>query len=1131
MPVKDEMDANASTNTSANTSPSATNNSNTSATSTNSNTSQYFPLHRPERDVNPKPNFPDLETQTLRYWNTHDTFKKSIENRPAGRNGDNEFVFYDGPPFANGLPHYGHLLTGYVKDLVGRYQTMAGHRVERRFGWDTHGLPAELEAERELGIEDKSEIEGPNGIGIKEFNDACQTSVLKYTKEWQEYVTRQARWVDFDNDYKTLDPSYMESVIWAFKTLYDKGLIYEGYRVLPYCWNDETPLSNHELGMDDVYQERVDQTATVGVRLLDEVGNPTGELALIWTTTPWTLPSNLAIAVGEDIDYVVLQPTNGALADEKIIIAKVLAPSYADELGLDDTQLDEAIQAITVAEYKGSQLVGRRYAPIFPFFANRPASEAPGANAFQIIAGDFVTTDGGTGLVHLAPAFGEDDMLVCRAAGIHAVVPVGADGKFTVEVPDYVGVQVFDSNKLVLANLREHSGPIASLPPKQRPVLVAQKSYAHSYPHCWRCRQPLIYRAMSSWFVEVTKIRDRLVELNQQINWVPSHLKDGQFGNWLAGARDWSISRTRFWGAPIPVWKSDNPAHPRVDVYGSYAELERDFGKVENLHRPYVDQLTRPNPDDPTGKSTMRRVPDVLDCWFESGSMPFAQVHYPFENREWFDNHYPGDFIVEYIGQTRGWFYTLHVLATALFDRPAFRNCLSHGIVLGNDGRKMSKSLRNYPDVFGVFNTYGSDAMRWLLMSSSVIRGGNLIVSENGVRDAVRQILLPLWNTYYFVTLYANACHGGHGLQLHRLDQATEQKRIAALPEMDRYLLARTKQVCDQAKFNFDAYNLPGVAEVLRDHLDVLTNWYVRTQRQRFWDEDQSAFDTLYTALLDFVEASAPLLPLVTEEIWRGLTGGESVHLQDYPVLPTSFQDSELVQQMDQVREIVSAAHSLRKTNKLRVRQPLSNLIVVCEQAAEMNHFADLIASEVNVKHVQMQLPLHSDFRVHPEVSLNPKEFAPEVRKLTSTLFKAQKSGEWHLDGDRLVFPNVQLEGQPVVLEAGQFQASTRVEAEAGQVAQVLTDGTFVVLDTNLTPELENEGYARDLIRLIQDARKNANLHVTDRIHLELTVPSERKQAVHEQLHIIKQETLSSMVTLHTGAELQIQVGKIDHEE
>lgn len=1081
-------------------------------------TQQHFPLHRPDSDVAAKPSLPKVEEETLAYWKAEDIFHRSVKARPAGEKGSNEFVFYDGPPFANGLPHYGHLLTGYVKDVVGRYQTMRGHHVERRFGWDTHGLPAELEAERELGIEDKSQIEGPGGMGVGAFNKACRFSVLKFTREWEDYITRQARWVDFDNDYKTLDPDYMESVIWAFKTLHDKGYIYEGHRVLPYCWNDETPLSNHELKMDDdVYQDRTDQTATVGVHLLDDSGEPTGELALIWTTTAWTLPSNLAIAAGPEIEYVEVVPTEGELAGKRVILGKARLEAYAKELG------SENPEELVVRTFLGSELAGRRYQPIFPYFASRADDEAPGAAAFHILNADYVTTEDGTGLVHLAPAFGEDDMLACQAAGIKPVVPVDDGGKFDSQVPDYEGTQIFDANRLILADLREGTGPLAAIPVSRRAVLVKQASYQHSYPHCWRCRQPLIYRAVSSWFVEVTKFRDRMVELNQEINWVPSHLKDGQFGKWLEGARDWSISRNRFWGCPIPVWKSDDPQYPRIDVYGSLEQLEADFGvAVTDLHRPTIDDLVRPNPDDPTGKSMMRRVPEVLDCWFESGSMPFAQVHYPFENADWFENHYPGDFIVEYIGQTRGWFYTLHVLATALFDRPAFRNAVSHGIVLGDDGRKMSKSLRNYPDVNGVFDTYGSDAMRWFLMSSTVVRGGNLIVTEDGIRDAVRQVLLPLWNTYYFLALYANACNGAAGITCNRLEGAAE---TADLTQMDRYLLARTHKVVSRMEEALALYDIPGATALLREHLDVVTNWYVRTSRDRFWDEEQSAFDTLYTALVTLVEAAAPLLPLLAEEIWRGLTGGVSVHLVDYPKPPAAWVDEQLVAAMDEVRAIVSAAHSLRKTNNARVRQPLQSLEVVSEDAQNLQQFASLIGQEVNVKDVRVITPAQSSFKVAQEVALNPKAFPKELRPKTSALFAAQKSGQWQVEADGTVtFPGVEVDGQPVNLSGDQVKLSTVVAAEGDEVATVLDSGAFVVLDIAITPELEAEGYARDAIRQIQDARKQADLHVTDRIELRLLVPETHLEAIRTHREMIAAETLATTIDIATGENKDLEV-------
>ena len=1086
----------------------------------------HYPLHR-EGSVEASPNFPELERRVLAFWEEDGTFQASVDKRPAGPEGSNEFVFYDGPPFANGLPHYGHLLTGYVKDVVGRYQTMRGRRVERRFGWDTHGLPAELEAERILGVTDKSQIEGEGGIGIQAFNDAARAGVLTYTKEWRDYVTRQARWVDFDHDYKTLDTTFMESVIWAFKTMYDKGYIYEGFRVLPYCWNDETPLTNHELKMDDeIYQDRTDQTVTVGLRLEEPVrdGATTPELILIWTTTPWTLPSNSAVAVGPDVDYAVVRVPGEAgspVAGQDVIVAEALLASYAKELG-------EAPEIL--ARLKGEDLVGRRYHPIFDYFDTpeaRAEGGTPGPRAWTILAADFVTTDDGTGLVHMAPAFGEDDMNACLEAGIGAVVPVDDAGRFTPAVPDYAGMQVFESNRRIIADLRDGTGPIARREPNRRAVLVRQASYRHSYPHCWRCRQPLIYKAVSSWFVKVTAFRDRMVELNQRITWVPEHVKDGIFGNWLAGARDWSISRSRFWGSPIPVWKSDDPAHPRIDVYGSLAEIERDFGRLPvgadgevDLHRPAIDGLVRPNPDDPTGRSTMRRVPDVLDTWFDSGAMPFAQVHYPFENREWFDEHYPGDFIVEYIGQTRGWFYTLHVMATALFDKPSFTNCVSHGIVLGDDGRKMSKSLRNYPDVAKVFEEYGSDAMRWFLMSSPVVRGGNLIVTEDGIRDAVRHVLLPLWNTYYFFTLYADAADKGAGYLAAPVDVA-DPDAVAALDVQDRYLLANTKDLVDALRAQLDAYEIAEATQTLRVYLDMLTNWYVRTSRDRFWNEDPAAFDTLYTALVAVSQAAAPLLPLLAEEMWRGLTGERSVHLADWPELPEAAADRYLVAQMDEVRDIVSAAHSLRKANRLRVRLPLRSLVVVTDR--DLEAFRGLIAAEVNVKDVRLESVESSGMTVTRELAVLPRELEPEQRKLTSKLFAAAREGAWEETEDGVL---LRLD-PPVRLREGQYTLTTLVQGEEGSVASVLPSGAYIALDTTLDPELEAEGYARDVIRAVQDARKAAGLHVADRISLTLQVPAEHVEAVRAHTDLIAAETLALETdVLAGGEELDVHVAR-----
>ncbi|WP_341828212.1 isoleucine--tRNA ligase [Trueperella pyogenes] len=1055
-------------------------------------TSRKYPLHRAESAV-ASPNFPKLEEDILAYWEKDDTFQASIDQRTG-----DEFVFYDGPPFANGLPHYGHLLTGYVKDVVARYQTQQGKKVDREFGWDTHGLPAELEAEKVLGIEDKSEIET---MGIEKFNDACRTSVLTYTKEWKEYVTRQARWVDFDNGYKTLDPTFMESVIWSFKTLWDKGLVYEGYRVLPYCWNDETPLSNHELKMDDdVYQDRQDQTVTVGLRL------ESGELALIWTTTPWTLPSNLAIAVGPEIDYVTVRPDSGPLAGEDVLLAKARLAAYARELG-EEPEI--------VAEYKGADLQGRKYYPIFDYYTRE--DDRPGPNAWQIRVADYVSTEDGTGLVHIAP-YGEDDMFVLAGAEIKVIETVDPAGKFFGNITDYAGLNVFDANRPIMNDLRDGTGSQERIDPAKRAVLVREQSYVHSYPHCWRCRKPLIYKPVTSWFVAVTQFRDRMVELNQRITWQPEHIKDGIFGNWLAGARDWSISRNRYWGTPIPVWKSDDPTYPRIDVYGSFAELERDFGRLPvgpdgepNLHRPYIDELTRPNPDDPTGKSTMRRIPDILDVWFDSGSMPYAQKHYPFENQDWFESHFPGDFIVEYIGQTRGWFYVMHALSTALFDRPAFTSCISHGIVLGNDGRKASKSLRNYPDPMEMYNKYGSDAVRWMLMSSPVLRGGNLVVSEESIREAMRHVILPLWNTWYFFALYAGTCNKGEGYVASPIN-VHDAAVLARLDVMDRYLLARTKLVADAVRTHLDDLDIPAATQEVRGFIDLLTNWYVRTSRDRFWNEDKVAFDTLYTALEALMRVAAPLLPLVAEEIWRGLTGERSVHMTDWPNWPAHVVDEGLVQVMDEVRDVVSHAHSLRKANSLRVRQPLRSLTVVT--GLDLAPFASLIASEVNVKEVKIQTAEESGLEVRKELTVLPRELDPSVRRFTSALFKAAREGAWVLEGGRarmLVDPEI-------VLEPGQFEATTAVEAAAGSVAEVLDSGAFVVLDTVLDEALEAEGYARDVVRVVQDQRKADGLHVADRIRLSLCVPDARVAAVEANLGMITSETLALEASVSGGA-------------
>ncbi len=1023
------------------------------------------------------PSFPELESEVLDYWERDGTFRASIERR----DGAPEYVFYDGPPFANGLPHYGHLLTGYVKDIVPRYRTMRGLKVERRFGWDTHGLPAELEVQRQLAITDKAQIEE---LGIEKFNEACRDSVLKYTNEWQAYVTRQARWVDFDNDYKTLDLGFMESVLWVFKQLWDKGLAYEGYRVLPYCWNDETPLSSHELRMDDdVYQSRQDPALTVGFRVAGdersrEEQTTAGELAgaylLVWTTTPWTLPSNQAVAVNPDVDYALVEADG-----RRVVLAHARLVAYARELGEEPTVL---------GTYSGRQLLGIRYLPPFPYFMDSP-------NAFQVLPADFVSTEDGTGIVHMSPAYGEDDMAVADAADIVAVTPVDSKGRFDATVPDYAGQHVFDANPQIIRDLKNQTGAAAT----NGALLLRHETYDHSYPHCWRCRNPLIYRAVSSWFVKVTEFRDRMVELNQQITWYPEYVKDGQFGKWLSGARDWSISRNRYWGTPIPVWTSDDPAYPRIDVYGSLDELERDFGvRPTNLHRPYIDELTRPNPDDPTSRATMRRIEDVFDVWFDSGSMPYGQVHYPFENQDWFDGvdsvdpdkqvdaHFPGDFIVEYIGQTRGWFYTLHVLATALFDKPAFRTCVSHGIVLGNDGQKMSKSLRNYPDVSEVFDRDGSDAMRWFLMASPILRGGNLMVTEQGIRDGVRQVLLPFWNAYSFLALYAP-------------EKGTWRTDSAHV--LDRYILAKLAALRDDLTASLDVCDISRACDELRQFTEALTNWYVRRSRSRFWEEDRDAIDTLHTVLEVTGRLAAPLLPLIAEVIWRGITGERSVHLTDWPAAGEVPADPNLVAAMDQVRDVCSAASSLRKAKKLRVRLPLPKLTVAVEDPDALRPFVELIADELNVKSVELSNDVDAFGRF--ELTVNARVAGPRLGKDVQAAIKAVKSGAG------VVNPDGTLTAGPATLLAEEY-SSKLVAAEPEWTASLPAGAGLVVLDGTVTPELEAEGWAKDRIRELQDLRKSTGLDVSDRIRVVIEVPAEREAWARTHAELIAGEILAT---------------------
>ncbi len=1017
-----------------------------------------------------RPDFPAIEHRILDVWKAAHSFRRSVEEL-ADRS---EYVFYDGPPFANGLPHHGHLLTGYVKDVVPRYQTMRGRMVERRFGWDCHGLPAEMETEKELGVSGRAAI---TEFGIEAFNARCRTSVLRYTAEWEKTVTRQARWVDFDHDYKTMDLSYMESVMWAFKTLYDKGLVYEAFRVVPYSWAAETPLSNFEIRLDDATRPRQDPAITVAFDLDPRPGDPGPMQLLAWTTTPWTLPSNLALTVGPDVEYAVVE-----LDGRYVVLGDAVLANYAAELG----------SARRYGTVTGRELIGRTYAPLFGYFRHR-------TDAFRVLGAAYVDTSEGTGVVHTAPGFGEDDQVTGEANGIPIgdAVPVDDQGRFTDVVTDWAGLNVFEANPLIIRHLKE-AGRV-----------LRHETIEHNYPHCWRTDQPIIYKAISSWYVKVTAIRDRLLALNQQINWVPGHVRDGRFGMWLEGARDWSISRNRFWGSPIPVWVSDDPAYPRIDVYGSLDDLERDFGvRPADLHRPFIDGLTRPNPDDPTGRSTMRRVAEVLDCWFESGSMPFAQVHYPFENKDWFESHFPADFIVEYINQTRGWFYTLHVLAGALFDRPAFQNVICHGILLAGDGNKLSKKLRNYTEPNEIFEKQGADALRWYLMSNPIVRGGDTRISDVGINDVVRQVLLPIWNAWSFFAMYANA------------DGLRATARTDSTDVLDRYILAKTRELVEGVGERMDAYDLPGACAEIATFIDALNNWYIRRSRDRFWapaaDVDRrvkaDAYDTLYTVLVTLCRVGAPFLPLVLDEVYRGLVGATdanarpvSVHLSGWPDAAALPADADLVRSMDRVRDVCSTALRLREDAGLRVRLPLASLTVAGSDASELALLTDLVADEVNVKSVRLtdNLAAHARFVLRP----NGKVLGPKLGGDVQKVFAAAKSGDW----SRLADGSVEVAGRTLV--EGDFDLA--LESPDGATAAALrSNDAVVVLDTVVTDDLAAEGLARDVVRVVQNARKDEGLVITDRIELWIDGDERVLAAVSAHQHYIAEQVLARSVHL-----------------
>lgn len=1005
----------------------------------------------------------EREQKIGEFWQREKIFQQSVKKREE--EGSPLFSFYDGPPFATGLPHYGHLLAGTIKDAVLRYKTMRGYWVPRRFGWDCHGLPVEHEIEKAFEL---STGEAIHQFGIGRFNEECRSIVLRYSEEWKTIVNRMGRWVDFDNLYRTMDLSFMESVWWAFKQLYEKGLIYEGYKVMPYSAKLGTPLSNFEAS--DNYKDVDDPAITIAFPLLSDPQTA----FLAWTTTPWTLVSHMALMVGPDIRYVKIR--NKVTSKQWILAEERLGAHFADPESYD-----------RVESFLGKDLIGLTYQPPFAYFKERADQ-----GAFRVILEDSVSVEEGTGIVHSAPAFGEVDFYACQRAGIDLVCPVDGNGRFTAEIPEYKGLFVKDADKEIIAKL------------KSAGILFSQATIHHRYPFCWRSDTPLIYKAVTTWFVAVEKIKDKLIAANESIYWMPSHIKEGRFGKWLEGARDWSISRNRYWGTPIPIWKA---ADGSLKVVGSIAELEKlTKVKIDDLHRHHIDQLEV----EADGKR-YKRIPEVFDCWFESGSMPYAQIHYPFENREYFEKSFPANFIAEGADQTRGWFYTLTVMSAALFDQPAFLNVIVNGIVLAEDGTKMSKRLKNYPEPSIVIDKYGADAVRLYLLNSPAVHAEDLRFSEKGVETIMRHVLIPFWNAHNFFVTYARI-----------YDWQPSSASLEALPEalIDRWILAKLHRLIQEVQTSMDLYDLDSAVHPFVEFVEELTNWYIRRSRTRFWsdvasaDRDQ-AFATLYTILLELSKVSAPFIPFLSESIYRNLATKEmpcSVHLCNYPAYQSSLRDVLLEEGMAQLQTVVSLGHALRKEQKIKVRQPLK-AVYLCTESEQILRFLEnqshLIAEELNVKEVIFS---HDEGQF---VSLAAK---PNFRVLGKKVGKWMKSAQELIAGftqdqmSRLLAGSavaIQLEDQQFLLTSEDVLVERTVKP--GVVASH-SGSITVALDINLNEELLIEGLAREFRNKINTMRRDANLAVTDRIKVEIETTDRAQSAFQSYYEFIAGEVLATEV-------------------
>jgi isoleucyl-tRNA synthetase len=1031
------------------------------------------------KSVTPDVNFPALEKDMLAFWQKNKVFEKSN----IQRHGAPTFTFYDGPPFANGLPHYGHILANTIKDSVPRYWVMRGYYVERRFGWDCHGVPVEFEVEKNKQIKGRADI---LAMGVDKFNEECRRSVQHYTEEWQRTITRIGRWVDWSNQYRTMDLNFMESVWWVFSQLFEKGLVYRDFKVVPYSPRITAVLSNFEANQN--YKEVQDPAVTVKMKLVDE-----DAYLLAWTTTPWTLISNLAVCIGPDIGYVKVK-------DEESGEVYYLAESRLDYIYKKGKKTGgyEVLKKVAASE-----LTGRKYLPLFPYFKNQ-------ANAFHVLSDAYVTVDDGTGIVHQAPAYGEDDFRVCREAGIALVDPVDEEGKFKAEIPEFAGQFVKDADKDIMKLLKE------------RNQLLRHDTIVHSYPFCERTDTPLIYKAIQTWYVAVEKIKDRLVANNQKINWVPEHLKDGRMGKWLENARDWAISRNRFWGTPIPIWMcAKNDEH--LKIVGSVADLEKLSGaKVMDLHNHHIDKLTFkcPNCD-----GTMRRIPEVFDCWFESGSMPYAQNHYPFENKESFESKFPADFIAEGLDQTRGWFYTLSVLSTALFDSPAFKNVVVNGLVLAEDGKKMSKRLKNYTPPEELLDRLGSDSVRLYMLNSAVLKAGDLAFTDQGVRDTTRAVLLPLWNAYSFLSTYAEADKW-----------AATKSLIEGIPpevsgELDRWIISRFQTLCDRVHEQMEHYRLYNVVPQVLSFIEDLTNWYIRLSRKRFWgsgtggkltEDTTDAYATLTYVMAGFSKVFAPFAPFISEKIYQSLADGivgvpESVHLCNIPVAREELIDAGLENRMDLLRRATTLGRSLRAKHQIKTRQVLPSMLVITRNLEDQRAITDgatLLKSELNIKEIEYSNnePAHVHLSLKPNLKTLGKKMGRQLNDLKVML---EKLNENPADIARML-AEIEDKGQINLLGFDLIAEDFLIGRGPKDERLIATEkGITVLLDTRLTEELILEGLGRELVNRIQKLRKDSGLQVSDRIKVVVTGTGKIEESVNAFSGYIAKEVLASKLEVH----------------